>query len=73
MIEKNRLTVVWDKRAYISLKKYCDYIRKDSPLNADLVLRGIIEQIKSLPLHPLKFPPDKFKKDSDGHFRAFES
>jgi plasmid stabilization system protein ParE len=49
-----------------------DYIGDESPWNAQLVSDAITEIIDSLPDHPERYPPDKFKKNNPGNYRAFE-
>ena len=47
----------WSRASELQLKKAFDYIRKDSEI---------------LSLNPERFPPDKFKMNNDGSYRAFE-
>lgn len=63
--------IKWDLQAREELKRIVAYIRKDSEQNAQKVKNEIVDIIKSLPRHPLRFPPDKFKDDNDGSYRAF--
>ena len=72
MVKKARHVIAWDKMAYATFEQACDYIREESPVNAEKVRKEIIRIIHSLPDHPEKYPPDKFKKDNKGHHRAFE-
>jgi plasmid stabilization system protein ParE len=73
MVKKSkRAVVVWDKPAYTSLQIAYDYIKQDSPANAEKVQEEIVKIIRSLPDHPKKYPPDKFKNDNKGDYRAFE-
>jgi plasmid stabilization system protein ParE len=72
MVKKTRLVVVWDKPAYTSLQIAYDYIKSDSLANAERVREGILRITKDLPANPEKYPPDKFKKDNTGNYRAFE-
>jgi plasmid stabilization system protein ParE len=72
MVKKARLEVAWDKMAYASFQQACDYIREESAVNAEKVRKEILKIIHSLPDHPEKYPSDKFKKDNQGHHRAFE-
>lgn len=66
------VAVVWSKRAKTALKKAYEYIQQDSPQNAAKVVEEIIDLTLSLPNHPEKYQPDKYKKDNDGQWRAFE-
>lgn len=72
MEKKTTLVVVWDKTAYTSLQVAYDYIKEESLVNAEQVREGILKIIEGLPAHPEKYPPDKFKKQNDGNYRAFE-
>ena len=62
----------WDKVAYASLQKIFEYLQQDSPANADKVRREILKATSSLADHPERDPPDKFKKNNLGNYRAFE-
>ncbi len=64
--------VIWSKTAKTQLRRAYDYIIKDSVQNGQLVRDKIIELTIDLPKHPEKYPPDKFKQDNDGSYRAFE-
>lgn len=64
--------VSWNKSAYVSLQKACEYIKKTSPANAEKVKENILAITRRLPEHPEKYPLDKFKKDNPGNYRAFE-
>ena len=66
------MVVVWSKRARAGLLKAYKYIYKDSPQNAGKVRDEIIDVTINLFKHPEFYPPDKFKKDNDGRWRAFE-
>jgi plasmid stabilization system protein ParE len=66
------MTIVWDTPAKISFKKQIKYIARDSIQNAEQVRQDILSVIDLIPVNPEKFPPDKFKTNNDGLFRAFE-
>jgi len=72
MVKKSKLVLVWDKPGYASLQQAYDYIRKDSVSNADKVRKQILAMADNLPDHPQKHPPDKFKRNNKGNYRAFE-
>ena len=63
--------VVWDEIATDQLKQIFQFIRSDSLQNAEKVKREILKIVRSIPNHPFKFPPDKFKEENDGSYRAF--
>jgi len=69
---KKSLPIVWDKSAYLSLQSIFDYIRRDSQLNAEKVRRGVLNTILNLSKYSENYPPDRFKKDNNGNYRAFE-
>lgn len=71
MVNKS-LVVRWDKPAYASLQRIYEYIRLKSPANAEKVRKEIFKSIIGLTDHPERYPPDKFKKDNPGNYRAFE-
>ncbi len=72
MVESNKLKVVWGKRAYASFQQAYKTIAEDSLQNADKVKEDILQITKGLPNHPEKYPPDKFKSNNQGDYRAFE-
>ena len=66
------MVTVWSKRAKSELKKAYLYIRMDSLQNAEIVRDDIVDLTIDLCKNPEKYPLDKFKKDNDGTWRAFE-
>jgi plasmid stabilization system protein ParE len=68
----NNLKVVWDKAAYQSLLEIHKFIKKDSLQNAYMVKQELLKSIQELSINPKRNPPDKFKLDNDGSYRAFE-
>ena len=66
------MVVIWSKQAQEELKKVFKKISLDSLQNAEKVRDTIIDLTLALPLHPKKFPLDKYKTDNDGSWRAFE-
>ncbi len=73
MVKKNLPVVNWNNQAALSLKKAYDRILKESYSNAALVKNGIRELVDSLPENPEKYPPDKYRKNNPGNYRAFEA
>ncbi|MDQ2864181.1 MAG: type II toxin-antitoxin system RelE/ParE family toxin, partial [Bacteroidota bacterium] len=49
-----------------------NYIIKDSFQNGQIVRDEILALTINLVNHPEKYPLDRFKKNNDGSFRAFE-
>jgi plasmid stabilization system protein ParE len=66
------MKIIWDIDAKNSFRKFLVRIKKDSLKAAENVKSDILRIIKNIPIHPEIFPPDKFKKQNDGSFRAFE-
>lgn len=66
------MVTVWSKRARIELQKAYLYIQMDSVQNAEMLRDDLIDLTIDLCNYPTKYPPDKFKKDNDGTWRAFE-
>lgn len=69
---KNRYEVVWTKRSQQHLKKAYEYISQDSPQNALKVINALAAAVEKAISNPELYGPDKYKKDNDGSYRAFE-
>ena len=48
------------------------YIRQNSEQNVGKVKREILENISDLSVRPEMHPPDKYKRNNTGNYRAFE-
>lgn len=66
------MVVVWSNSAKAELRKAFDYITLDSLQNAQVVRDTLIDLTVDLTANPEKYPLDKFKKNNDGTWRAFE-
>lgn len=66
------MVTIWSRQAMAELKRAYEYILQDSPQNAVQVKNEIIDITIDLPKHPQKYPPDKYKENNDGTWRAFE-
>jgi plasmid stabilization system protein ParE len=66
------MVTVWTPQAIAELRKAYDYISKDSLQNAKKIVEELALLADQLPAQPEMFPPDKFKKNNDGSWRAFE-
>jgi plasmid stabilization system protein ParE len=66
------MVVVWSDDAKADLRKAYEYIAVDSLKNATLVLNTLIDLTLELPKNPEMYALDKFKKNNDGSWRAFE-
>jgi plasmid stabilization system protein ParE len=64
--------ISWDRYALRQFNKAILYIAEDSIQNAETVSADIIAKIEELPTLPEKYPPDKYKLENDGNYRAFE-
>ncbi|MDX2047826.1 MAG: type II toxin-antitoxin system RelE/ParE family toxin [Chitinophagaceae bacterium] len=71
MVEK-QYEVLWTKRSQQHMKQAFDYISNDSPQNAVKVLEGIVAAVNKAINNPEFYGPDKYKKNNDGSYRAFE-
>ncbi len=67
------IKIIWRRSAVIGLLKALNWIAKDSVLQAEIVQSSIDSEIEALKLNPEKHPPDKFKRNNDGTYRAFET
>jgi plasmid stabilization system protein ParE len=66
------MVTIWTPGAEAQLLKAYLHIYKDSPKNAQKVKDQIIDLSLDLPKNPERFPLDKFRRNNDGTFRAFE-
>ncbi|NQZ75968.1 MAG: type II toxin-antitoxin system RelE/ParE family toxin [Ekhidna sp.] len=64
--------VNWNLRASKRFKKIYDQILEDSYSGAQKVRSEINAVIDDLPSDPEIYPPDKYKKNNPGNYRAFE-
>ena len=64
--------IVWDKQAINYFRASISYIRKESPQNADKIKKEILKKISELSKRPEIHPPDKYKSNNSGQFKAFE-
>lgn len=65
-------TIRWKQKAVNQFAEAIKYIEEDSPLNAEKFEKEILKKIDNLIMQPERYPPDKFKNDNDGSYRAFE-
>lgn len=64
--------ISWDKQALNFFKEAIQFIKKESPQNAEKVKREILEKIRELSNRPEIHAPDKYKTKNTGNYRAFE-
>jgi len=72
VVKKPRPVVIWNNQATIYFKRAYTRIKEESYVNAEKVRTGIAKIVDGLPGHPEKYPPDKFKKNNPGNYRAIE-
>jgi plasmid stabilization system protein ParE len=65
------LKVIWAPDAKKELKKIYGYIKKDSLQNAEMARNTILSATASLNKN-FVHRPDKYKRNNDGTYRAFE-
>lgn len=70
MVKKKK--VIWDELARTALREAYNRIKRDSLQQAEKVKQEILAASKKLADHPEMYPPDKYRKDNDHRFRAFE-
>jgi plasmid stabilization system protein ParE len=64
--------VRWPPRAQNQLAKAYSHILIDSYQNAEKVRADILASTRKLAANPEMHPRDKYRKDNDGSFRAYE-
>ena len=69
---KSDLKIVWDVEAKNYLRVAIQFIKQDSPQNAEKVKSEIAEAVSELAHYPTRYPADKYRNDNDGSYRAFE-
>jgi plasmid stabilization system protein ParE len=62
----------WDRQALRQFNKAILYIAEESVQNAENVRADLVEKIEALVPNPERYPPDKYKVENDGSYRAFE-
>jgi plasmid stabilization system protein ParE len=64
--------VRWPLRSQNQLAKAYKYILLDSYQNAEKVKKDILNSTRQLAANPEIHPSDKYRKNNDGSFRAYE-
>jgi plasmid stabilization system protein ParE len=64
--------ITWTKRAISQLNSAIEYIRQDSPQNADSVKQRILEKVSELADDKIVHGKDPYKKNNDGNYLYFE-
>ena len=68
---KRRL-IVWNSAALVFLENALERIAEKSLRQAERVEQAVLDKLQEITRHPERYPPDKYKKDNPGNFRAFE-
>ena len=66
------MEIIWTRRADAQFEKAIDYIQQDSPAGAQKFFLIIVDLIEKAAQQPQRFPVDKYKKNNDDSWRAFE-
>ncbi len=72
MVGEEKTKVVWSYQAKTELRLAWEFISLTSPEYARQVVYDITGATNKLLENPTRFPPDRFRKDNQGDFRAFE-
>jgi plasmid stabilization system protein ParE len=64
--------VVWTENAEMQLEEIYQYTLEDSQQNAIEIKNKIFKSTSQLLDFPEKYPNDKYKKNNDGNFKAYE-
>jgi plasmid stabilization system protein ParE len=64
--------VRWPPTVQNQLERAYRYILLDSYQNAEKVKADILASADKLAANPEMYPPDKYRKNNDGSFRAYE-
>jgi plasmid stabilization system protein ParE len=67
-----RRKITWTKRATRQLNAAIEYIRQDSPQNADTVKEKILDKVNRLAGGKAVHRKDPYKKNNDGNYLYFE-
>ena len=68
---KTKIKIEWNNEASFQFYEILDYLANESDKAVSIVGNAILDEIESLVKFPEKHPPDRFKKNKDGNFRAF--
>ncbi len=64
--------IIWPASVQKQLYEAYNYILISSRQNAEKVKSELVASTKSLLKNPGLYPPDKYRKNNDGSFRAYE-
>lgn len=64
--------IIWPETVQKQFQQAFEYISNNSPQNANKVKKAVLDSTRELNRNTERYPPDKYKKDNDGTFRAYE-
>jgi plasmid stabilization system protein ParE len=64
--------IEWSRQALLQFNKAILHIAADSAQNAENVQAEILEKIEGIVVSPERYPPDEYKLQNNGAYRAFE-
>lgn len=65
--------IIWNKKALANFIQALEWISRHSFNQAEILENSILEKLDKIAQNPEMCPLDKFKKDNDGSYRAFET
>lgn len=67
------MIIKWNKAAVHQLLSAIEFLEeKGLYLYAEQLESDVLSRIKTLPQNPTKYPQDKYRRQNDGYYRAFE-
>ena len=72
MENEKSLRIIWTPTARLGIEDAYEWIFKDSPQNAEMVIDDLLKLIGKIPEFPARHPLDRFKLENPGDHRAFE-
>lgn len=63
--------IKWSKVAHDEFRVAIEYIMNDSVQNAENLEKKLRNKLHTVLEYPDMYPPDKYKSDNDGSYRAF--
>ncbi len=70
MAKKKIKIIAWSKNATEQYYQILEYLSEEAPDAVNIVGNALLDMIEALTLEYNNYPPDRFKKDNDGTFKA---
>lgn len=67
---ENKIRVEWSEAANNQFNEILEYLQVESQSAVVIVRKAILNEINKMSKNPTSNPPDRFKKNNDGNFRA---